>query len=43
LQDLKKAEAAVEVQKNANPAKQEVAIEDNPPAKNGIDKAAPMT
>ena len=42
LQDLKKAEAAVEVQKKAKPAKQEVAMEDSPPARKGIDSAAPI-
>lgn len=43
LQDLKKAEAAVEVQKKANPVKQEVKRpETKPPERRGIERRAPI-
>lgn len=43
LHDLKKAEAAVDVQKKASPPRQEVARPDKRlPERNGIDRRAPI-
>lgn len=43
LHDLKKADAAVEVQKNARPVRHDPMSEEiRPPPKKGIDRAAPM-
>jgi hypothetical protein len=43
LHDLKKAEAAVEVQKNANPVKHDPKSEEiNPVPRKGIESAAPI-
>ena len=42
LHDLKKADAAVLVQKQASPAKHELAMEARPPPRKGNERATPM-